>query len=173
MLRFPFAVATLALCGCTATVTSTKEDAFGGKFQSPFGWNIESGRGKSAILKSSNGAGTVWLHQFPQGASCESALRESHLKLNGIRPWKQQEGRTSVAVAGINDGETLGAALCEFTTSGTFVVAVAAPKSVWLDSKATLYNVAESYRRNDKPVFNAAPLRRVKPDGSIEKPKDD
>ena len=173
MTRLPTALAAAALCGCTAYVTTTKEDTFGGKFQTPIGWNIESGPGKSAILKQPNGAGTVVLHEFPQGASCDTALRETRQSLNGVRPWKQNGDRATVVVAGINDGPVLGAALCEIAAGGTFVVSVAAPKSVWLDGKEDLYKIAESYRRNDKLVFNAAPLRRVNPDGTIVKPKDD
>jgi hypothetical protein len=173
MTRLSTALAAAVFCGCTASVTTTKADSFGGKFQTPIGWTIESGPGRSAILKQPNGAGTVILHEFPQGTSCDTALRETRQSLSGVRPWKQSGGQATVVVAGINEGPVLGAALCEITAAGTFAVSVSAPKSVWIDVKDDLYKVAESYRREDKPVFNAAPLRRVNPDGTIIKPKDD
>jgi len=173
MARLYLTVAVVALCGCTASITTTREDAFGGKFQTPFGWTIESGPGKSSTLKQPKGAGTVSVHEFPQTASCENALGESRLKLNGRRPWKQQGDRATVVVAGINEGSILGVAMCEIAPTGTFVVALSAPKTVWVEMKADLYSVADSYRRSDKRVFNVAPLSRVNPDGTITKPKDD
>lgn len=173
MTRLLLAVAFVALCGCTASITTTREDAFGGKYQTPFGWTIESGPGKSSVLKQSNGAGALAVHEFPPATFCENALRESRLNLNGIRPWKQQGDRATVVVAGINEGAVLGAAMCEIAPSGTFVIAMSAPKSVWMEMKADLYKVADSYRRNDKPVFNPAPLSRVNPDGTIIKLKDE
>lgn len=173
MTRLALYAATVALCGCTASVTTTKEDSFGGKFQTPIGWDIENGPGKRAVLKQPNGAGTVRLLEFPQGMSCNNALLENRQGLDGVRTWKQNGDRATVVVAGVNDGPTIGSALCEITQAATFVITVTAPKPVWLESKDDLYRIAESYRRHDKPVFDATPLRRVNPDGTIIKPKDD
>jgi len=173
MTRLALFAATVVLCGCTASVTTTQKDSFGGEFQTPIGWTIENGPGKLAVLKQPRGAGTVRLLEFPQGTTCDNALRENRQGLNGVRPWKQNGDRATVVVAGVNDGPTIGSALCEITAAGTFVVTVTAPKVVWLEIKKDLYSIAESYRRNDKRVFDATPLRRVNPDGTISKPKDD
>lgn len=161
------------LAGCT--ITTTAEDVFGNRFQTPPFWNLTPGTATEMNLAASNGSGRIAIHAYPAGAPCETLLGRSGAKL-GVRwvdprPWHDKD--QYIAGAAYKGGS--GTAFCLLQPKEAFVVTLLAQDGFWKTHQEAMLRTAESYRRkgSDKPVFDLRPLARVKPDGTLIPRTDD